>query len=107
MPPISVPAARSLTGESRVMPPKVSTSPATGAVPPQFAGVDQLSFAPAPLHVSVAASVIDEVAKETHTRSRAAFRDFFEGNGFMARLRLDWANPDCLAAKDLLCAGDL
>ena len=70
MPLISVPAARSFTGESRVMPPNVRISPATGTEPPQFAEVDQLSFAPAPLHVSVAACAADKAPSIRHARSR-------------------------------------
>ena len=50
-----VPPAKSLLGDNRVLPPKTRISPATGAVPPQFAAVVQLLSPPPPFQVRVAA----------------------------------------------------
>src|SRR4051812_35805662 len=50
----TVPAGKSLFGVNRVVPSNKSRSPASGAIPPQFAPVLQLLSPPPPFHTEVA-----------------------------------------------------
>ena len=52
-------AEKSLLGVNRVSPAKTRASPATGAVPPQFAALVQRSSPPPPFHVRVAADEVN------------------------------------------------
>jgi hypothetical protein len=56
-------AGESLAGVSRVVPPKISASLATGAVPPQLAAVLKLLSPPPPFHVTSAAPAVPAVVK--------------------------------------------
>src|SRR5437868_11570895 len=77
MPVKAVPAAKLLLGVRRTAPSKINASVAAGAVPPiQLAPLSQLSSAPPPFQVWVAAeAAADALRTAAHaaTRIRAAF----------------------------------